>query len=292
MITRRLKRNLEGYTFVSLALVGILVFRLGPMLYSLWLAFCDYNILRQPEFIGLGNFKEAFSQEIFWRSVYITFYYVLGSLPLTLTAALGAAVLLNQKLRGMHFFRTLFYVPSVTAGVAVSILWMWVFEPQYGLLNQVLAMVGIKGPAWLGDPAWAMPALIFMTVWQMGTPMLIFLAGLQNIPTELYEVAILDGASAWRKFKSITLPLLSPSIFLNIVMGVINSFQVFEKVYIMTGGGPVNSTLVYVMYLYRNAFQFLRMGYGAALAWLLFVVIFSFTLLQFRYSSWVYYQGN
>jgi len=262
------------------------------MLYSLWLAFCDYNILRQPEFIGLGNFKEAFSQEIFWRSVYITFYYVLGSLPLTLTAALGAAVLLNQKLRGMHFFRTLFYVPSVTAGVAVSILWMWVFEPQYGLLNQVLAMVGIKGPAWLGDPAWAMPALVFMTVWQMGTPMLIFLAGLQNIPTELYEVAILDGASAWRKFKSITLPLLSPSIFLNIVMGVINSFQVFEKVYIMTGGGPVNSTLVYVMYLYRNAFQFLRMGYGAALAWLLFVVIFSFTLLQFRYSSWVYYQGN
>ena len=166
------------------------------------------------------------------------------------------------------------------------------FEPQYGLLNQVLAMVGIKGPAWLGDPAWAMPALVFMTVWQMGTPMLIFLAGLQNIPTELYEAAILDGASAWRKFKSITLPLLSPSIFLNIVMGVINSFQVFEKVYIMTGGGPVNSTLVYVMYLYRNAFQFLRMGYGAALAWLLFVVIFSFTLLQFRYSSWVYYQGN
>jgi multiple sugar transport system permease protein len=214
------------------------------------------------------------------------------SVPLRLVIALLLAVLLNQKVKAMSVFRTLFYLPTVTAMIAVATLWQWAFEPAFGIINNALKAFGIKGPAWLGDPAWAMPAIIIVACWQVGQQMLIFLAGLQSIPVQLYEVAELDGAPWWRRFFGVTLPLLSPIVFFNMVVGIIQSFQVFAKIYIMTGGGPVNSTEVYVMYLYTRAFTYLEMGYGSALAWLLLVIIMGFTLIQIASSRWVYYEGG
>jgi multiple sugar transport system permease protein len=230
--------------------------------------------------------------ELFWKSLFNTLYYVGVSIPLRLIIALFLAMLLNQKVKGMALFRTFFYLPTVTAVVAVAMLWMWAFEPAFGIINNALKIFGIQGPAWLGDPNWALPAIMVVACWQVGPQMLIFLAGLQSIPSQLYEVAELDGAKWRHKFMHVTIPLLSPIIFFNMVVGIIQSFQVFAKVYIMTQGGPVYSTLVYVMYLYTRAFSYLEMGYGSALAWILFMIIFILTMIQFRASRWVYYQGG
>lgn len=289
--SRALRRNLEGYTFILPALLGMMIFHLGPMVASAILSLTQYEIVTPPRFIGFDNYQTLFHDELFWRSFFNTVYYVGIGLPLREIVALAVAILLNQKLRGMAFFRTVYYVPSVTAGVAVSILWTYVYDPQFGLMNYMLSKVGIQGPSWLGSPTWAMPALIIMSMWQIGSPMLIYLAGLQSIPTHLYEVAELDGATLWQRFRYITAPLLTPVIFFNVVMGVIGSFQVFTQAYIMTNGGPLNATLVYVMYLYQRGFQWLQMGVGSAMAWILFIILFSLTLLQFKLSSWVYYEG-
>ncbi len=277
---------------MSLAVIGILVFKLGPMLASLRLSFTKYDILTPETWVGVKNFVEIVRDELFWKSLINTAYYVGVSIPLRLVIALFLAMLLNQKVRGMAVFRTLFYLPTVTAVVAVAMLWMWAFEPAFGIINAVLKVIGIRGPAWLGDPNWALPAIMVVACWQVGPQMLIFLAGLQSIPSQLYEVSELDGAKWRHKFLHVTLPLLSPIIFFNMVVGIIQSFQVFAKVYIMTQGGPVNSTLVYVMYLYTRAFSYLEMGYGSALAWILFMIIFTLTMIQFRASKWVYYQGG
>lgn len=289
---RTLVRNLQGYAFVSLAVVGMIAFELGPMVQSFWLSFTEYDILTKPQFVGLRNYSQIIRDELFWVSLRNTAYYVGVSIPLRLAIALWLAMLLNQKVRGIGVFRTLFYLPTVTAGVAVALLWQWVFEPTFGLVNYVLRFFGINGPAWLGDPSWAMPAIIIVACWQVGPQMLIFLAGLQSVPVQLYEAAELDGASPWQKFVNVTLPLISPIVFFNLVVGIIQSFQVFDKVYIMTGGGPMQATLVYVMYLYQRAFSYLEMGYGSALAWILFMIIFILTLIQFRASKWVYYEGS
>ncbi|MGI6565784.1 MAG: carbohydrate ABC transporter permease [Limnochordia bacterium] len=290
-MSRKVKQNLIGLGFVSLAVIGVFVFKLGPVVVSLWYSFTDYDVVSQPQFVGLENYKAMVADPLFWKSLVNTVYYAGVSLPLRLILALFFAFLLNQKFRGMAFFRTVFYLPSVTAGVAIALLWTWVFEPTFGVVNNVLRWLGIAGPTWLGSPQWAMPAVIIAGVWQMGQQMLIFLAGLQTVPTQLYEVAELDGASSWQKFRSVTLPLISPIVFFNLVVGWIQAFQVFEKVYIMTGGGPVNATMVIVMYLYKRAFTFLQMGYGSAVAWALFIIIFGLTLLQFRTSRWVYYEN-
>lgn len=286
-------QTIEGYAFISLALIGILLFQIIPMLASLWLSFTEYQLVQPPKFIGLDNFERLAKDPLFWKSLKNTIYYVGVGLPIRLVIAFLAAVLLNQKVKGMGFFRTIFYIPSVTAGVAISIVWTYVYDPRFGLMNYFLSWFGIQGPAWLGSPSWSMPALIIMSFWQLGVPMLIFLAGLQSVPNELHEAAAIDGAGALRRTRYITIPLLTPLIFFNLVMGVIGSFQVFTQVFVMTGGGPLHSTLVYVMYLYNQSFLWFRMGVGSAMAWILFLIIFGLTLIQFRLSSrWVYYEGD
>jgi len=288
---RELKENIEGYLFVSPALLGVLIFSLGPMVASFILSFMQYDIVTSPRFIGFSNFRNLFADPLFSKALFNTFYYVGGAVPLRLIVALLAAILLNQKVRGVTFFRTAYYIPSVSAGVAISIVWTYVFDPQYGLMNSVLQHLGIPGTPWLQSTTWAMPALILMAAWSIGQPMVIFLAGLQGIPTHLYEAVSIDGGNWCHKFRYVTLPMLTPVIFFNMIMQIIGTFQVFTSVYIMTNGGPMNSTLVYVYYLYQQAFQWLRMGYGSALAWILFLIIFTLTLAQFKISSlWVYHE--
>ena len=311
-IQRALKRNLEGYLFASPWIVGFLIFTLGAMLFSLFLSFTRWDAqtpLHEIELVGLGNYKEMFLEdELFYKGFYNTAYYSFFSVPLRVMVALLLAVLLNQKVRGIAFFRTVFYLPSIVVGAATAVVWSWVFNPSYGVLNQVLhrinvlldrfylGFINLPTPGWLESELWSKPALIVMSVWGLGSSMLIYLAGLQGVPAHLYEVADLDGASPFRKFWNITVPMITPTIFFNLVISVIGAFQVFTQVYVITVnhmGGPNNSTLVYVLYLYRKAFDELRMGYACALAWILFVVILLFTLLIIRSSAlWVYYEGE
>jgi multiple sugar transport system permease protein len=222
----------------------------------------------------------------------VTTTYTLLAVPLALTGGLLVALLMNQNLKGVTLFRTLYYLPSVIAGVAVALLWQWIFNPNFGLINSILALVGIPGPKWIYTEDWVLPAFVIMNLWAVGGPMIIYLAALQSVPTELYEAAALDGAGALRRLLSITLPLISPVILFNFIIEIINSFQIFTSVYIMTQGGPNNGSLFFVLYIYRQAFQYFNTGYASALAWVLFVIIMLFTLIVFRSSkAWVYYEG-
>ena len=286
------RRTIEGYIFISPWIIGFAIFTAGALMGSFGISLTKWSMIGTPEFIGLGNYEYMIKDKFFWQSLKVTLYYLLN-VPLNLMIGLLLAILLNQKIRGMAVFRTVFYLPSVTAGVAVSLLWMWIFNPRFGVINVMLAKIGIMGPAWLGSETWAMPALIIMSIWGVGGSMLIYLGALQGIPTHLYEAATLDGAGAWRKFLNITLPMVTPVLLLILIMGVIISFQVFTQAFIMTGGGPNYATLFYVLYLYQQAFQWFNMGYAAALAWVLFVIILFFTFVIFRTSSkWVYYEGG
>lgn len=289
-----LKESIYFHLYISPWLLGFLIFTLWPIIQSLYISFTDWEMQLNviPKFIGISNYKNLlFDDPLFWISLKNTFYYAFGSVPLGLLLALILALLLNQKLRGITIFRTIFYLPSVISGVAVALLWVWIFNPNFGIVNAILARLGLPTPGWLTDPTWAMPALIIMSLWGVGGSMLIFLAGLQGIPTEFYEAAEIDGANWWSKFKHITIPLLSPTIFFNLVMGIIGSFQVFTNVYIMTSGGPGTATLVYVLYLFQNAFLYFKMGYASAMAWILFVIILVLTLLVIKSSAfWVYYE--
>jgi multiple sugar transport system permease protein len=290
----RRRQMFSNYLFVAPAVLGVLIFQLGPMIVSLYLSFTRYDIVRPARWIGLTNYVRIFTEDdLFYRALLNTAYYSGLTLPLRLIIALIAAVLLNSKLRGMGFFRSLYYLPTISAGVAVSLLWKLIYEPRYGLVNNLLAMLGIQGPRWLGDPRWAMPAIILMMSLNIGQFMLIFLGGLQSIPLELYEAAEIDGGTSYAKFRWVTVPLLTPVIFFNLVVGMIQTFQVFTQAYVMTGGGPLNATLVYVLYLYERAFRSLQMGYASAMAWILFAIILCFTILQFRISDrWVYYRSS
>lgn len=284
------KEATAGWLFISPWLVGFLVFAAGPILASLALSFCYWDAITPPKFAGAANYARLFRDPLLSRSLYNTVYYAVFAVPLGMVGALSLALLLNQKLRGMGVFRTLFYLPAVTSGVATYLLWTWLFNPQLGLINRFLRHFTSSPPLWLSSPDWAMPALIIMSLWGTGGAMLIFLAGLQNIPEQLYEAATIDGASSWRQFLHVTLPLLSPTIFFNLVMAVIGSFQVFSAAFIMTSGGPSNATLLYVLYLFQNAFMYFRLGYASAMAWLLFLIVLTLTLLQFRMSKrWVHY---
>ena len=242
-LTRR--EALECYLFISPVCIGLLVFTIGPILASLYFSFTQYNIIRAPKWVGLGKFHDLMQDELFWQSLKVTTLYVIMHLPVSLVLALGIALLMNQKVRGIVFFRTVYYLPSVVSGVAVALLWMWIFNPEFGILNTLLALVNIQGPAWLFDEHWSLPAIALMSLWGVGGSMLIYLAGLQGIPSELYEAAEIDGASRWRRFWFITLPLLSTVILFNLVMGLIASFQEFTPAYVMTSGGPNFSTLFY-----------------------------------------------
>lgn len=263
------------------------------MIMSIVFSFTDYDYFKPLNFIGLENYRQIiFHDDLFHKSLTVTLRYVMSYVPLRVGLALLVAVLLNQEIRGMSFYRTIYYMPSILgSGVAVSVMWR-VLLSRDGAFNAVLSIFGIEGPNWLANPRTASFAIVIMSCWAFGSAMVIFLAGLKGIPKELYEAAAVDGATPIRQFFSITLPLLSPVIFFNVVMSIINSFQVFTQAFIMTNGGPLNSTRFYVLYLYQNAFQYFRMGYASALAWILFCIILIFTLLVFKSSAfWVHYQS-
>ncbi len=283
-----------GYVFLAPWILGMIFFVGGPIIASLVLAFCRWDLITPPEFVGLDNFIKIMGDPKFWKSLYNTFYYTIFAVPIGIVGSVIVALLMNQKWKSVRLLRTIYYLPSVTAGVASAIIWMWLFNPDFGLINYFLGKFGVKGPLWLASEEWSKPALIIMSLWGVGGNMIIYLAGLQGIPRQLYEAAEIDGANIFQKFWNITLPMLSPVIFFNLIMSVVWSFQIFTQVYVMTQGqgGPADSTLVLVLYIYQKAFKFHQMGYASALAWILFIIILIATLLQFKFSKWVYYEGE
>lgn len=283
----------EGYLFISPWLLGLLIFTLGPIIFSFYYSLTDFEVVRPPVFVGLENYDRLINDGLFWQSLKVTTIYVVAGTPLGLILSFALAMLMNQRVRLLGLWRTIFYVPTLVPVIASTMLWLWIFNPEFGLLNTLLRYVGIEGPLWLGHSRWALPSLILMSLWGVGGPMLIYLAGLQGIPTDLYEAAEVDGAGAWAKFIAVTLPMMTPVIFFNLIMNMIFAFQVFAQPFIMTQGGPRYATLFYVLYLYQNAFKFFRMGYAAALAWILFLVILILTALIIRSSAlWVFYEGE
>jgi multiple sugar transport system permease protein len=287
------RQALWCYVFMAPAILGLLLFSLGPMIASLWLSFTSYDLLSSPEWIGTENYVNLAQDPLFRKSLSVTLIYGLVSVPCTMVIALVLAIMLNAKIPALPFFRSAYYLPSVIGGVAVATLWKWMFNGEYGLINAGLARIGIAGPAWLTDEQWALRALIFMSLWGFGATMLIYLAGLQGVPKELYEAAQVDGASRFRQHLHITVPMLSPVTFFNLIMGIIASLQVFAEPFVLTKGGPNNSTLLLSVYLYQNAFQYLKMGYASAIAWVTFAIILVFTLLVFRsMPMWVHSEAG
>lgn len=293
--SRRARREaFQGFLFILPWAIGYLLFRLGPLLYSLFLSFTDYRGSGIPTFIGPDNYVYMLTQDPrFIDSVRSTFLFVAAFLPLNLAIGLGIAMLMNQRVWGINIFRAVYYLPAVTSGVAIAILWQFVFHKQWGILNAVLNLVGIPRIGWLVDPSWVMSAFVILSLWGVGGSMIIYLAGLQSIPTELYEAAAIDGAGRIRQFRHITLPMLSPTIFFNLVTGLIAAFQIFESAYVMTGGGPKYATYFFGLNIYFTAFQSLRFGYASTLAWMLFAIIVALTVFVFSTSrSWVFYAGS
>ena len=280
----------KGLAFISPWLVGFLVFTIYPVFASLYFSFTDYNVVSAPRWIGLRNYTDLFADSLFGKTLYNTLYLAVIGIPVSLTVSLIIAMLLNAKIRLVGLFRTLYFLPSVVPAVAAALLWRWFLNPDYGPVNEFLWLLGINGPGWLADPTWSKPALVLAGLWGVGGSMVIYLAGLQNVPEQMYEAADLDGASWWQRLRFVTLPMLSPVILFNLIMGIITSFQAFTNIYIMTGGGPSNSTLVYALYLYQNAFQFFRMGYASAMAWVLMLITVAALAVIFRTSGWVYYE--
>lgn len=284
--------NKAGFLFLLPWLVGLVVFTIGPMIASGYLAFTDYNLLQPPEWSGLDNFREMAGDERLWNSFRVTLLYVFTGVPLQLALALGVALLLDRGMRGLAFYRSVFYLPSLMGGsVAIAILWRQVFGKE-GIVNGVLAWFGVEGPGWIAHPDYALGTLVILHVWTFGSPMVIFLAGLRQIPDMYYEAAKVDGAGTLRRFGSITLPLLTPIIFFNLVLQIIFAFQSFTQAYIVSGGtgGPSDSTMFFTLYLYKEAFTELDMGYASAMAWFLLVVVAALTAFNFWLSKfWVFY---
>ncbi len=292
-LSQRAREEIAGYLFISPWIVGFLIFTAGAMLFSLGLVFYKTDLLTGFNFYGLRNLTKMVSDPLYHKSLTVTSYYAFAVVPLSLVIGLVIALGLNQGLPAQGLWRTLYYLPSVTSGIAVAMLWIWIFYPDAGLLNQALRMVGIEGPRWLYSEEWAVPAFIIMGAWGAGGNMLLYLAGLQGIPSQLYEAARIDGANSWRAFWAITIPMLSPTIFFNLIMGIIGSFQVFTQALVMTDGGPNNATLTIMLYLYRKGFEQFQFGYASAIAWSLFAIVMVLTLLVFRGSAlWVYYEGE
>ena len=280
----------SGILFAVPWLLQFILFIVIPFAGSFWLSLTDYRFRDFPRMIWLENYVDLASDEVFVKSIFNTMYYTVFHVPGVMIISFFIAILLNQKVQGMPLFRTLFYLPTVTAGVATAMLWLVILQPN-GILNQALGLVGIPGPRWLTTTQWAMPGLIIMSFWTVGTTMILYLAGLQGIPQHLYEAASIDGAGQIRKLWHVTIPMMTPTIFLTLVLGIIGSWQVFTQALILTGGGPANSTLFVLLYLYRKAFLIFQMGYASAIAWVLFVIILIFTLVQFAVARrWVYYE--
>ncbi len=287
-----LKKYMWVGVFLLPSLFGLLLFTVLPILSSLGLTLFEWDLLTPPNFVGMDNFKRLFADEDFWRALKNTITYIVSYIPFVMAGSLAIAIILNQKLKGLMFFRASFFIPVVSAWVAIALLWKWIFNPRFGLLNFALGLVGIEGPAWLFDPQWAMPAIVITSVWKdLGFLMVMFLAGLQGIPSVYYEAASIDGANRWQTFWRITLPLLSPTAFFALIISLINSFQVFDQVWIMTEGGPAGATSVLVELIVKNAFSYSRMGYASALSWVLFLLVFVVTIVQMRLQGrWVAYE--
>lgn len=294
MTRRNRKEMLWGLLFVSPFIIGFLGFMLLPMLFSFFGSFTNYNITSRMDFIGLDNFRRMFTQdELFTTSLYNTAYYVLFNVPLTAVGSVFLAVLLNRQIYGIRVFRTIFYLPAVLSGVAVYVLWMQLLSPSTGLVNTALSWIGVDGPSWLFDPEWTKPALIMMRLWSVGGAMLLYLATLQNVPKQLYESAEVDGASFSRQFFHITLPMITPIIFYDVVTSTIGAFQIFQEAYVMTEGGtggPANSLLFYNLHMWNKAFVAFDMGYAMAMSMILFIIVLSLTFINLKLAPrWVHY---
>jgi multiple sugar transport system permease protein len=285
----RLSRSTVNWLYVALFLLpsvlGVLAFIMIPTLSSLAMSFTEWSIIDTPVFVGLRNFTDlVLHDEMFWPSLGLTFYYAALSIPLSMGGALGLALAVNQHLRGMVVFRVIYFIPVVTSMVAWAMIWRWLYAMDYGLINLALQTLGLKQVGWLTERQWVIPALVLMSVWKgLGYGMIIYLAGLQGVPAHLYEAAKIDGANSWQLFWRITMPLLSPTHFFMLVTSVIGSFQVFDSVYLMTGGGPGNASRVYNFYLFQQAFRYRHMGEASAMAWILFLIIFVITIIQVRF---------
>ncbi len=295
---RRTSEAIEFYIMIGPWVLGFVALTLGPMLYSLYLSFNDFDLFHAPRWVGLGNFRYLFFQphplSAFWKSLTVTAYFTFFSVPVHIISSLIIAMLLNAKIRGRALYRTLFYLPSLTPSVANALLWIWILNSKWGLANAVLRSVGLPEQRWLTDPKLAIPSLVLMGLWGAGgNTAVIFLAGLQGVPSHLYEAAEIDGANWWHRIWSVTLPMISPTIFFNLILGIIGSFQVFTSAFLMTDGGPEYATYFLVLYIYEEAFKKLQLGRGSAIAWILFIILLFFTLLQFWLSGrWVYYEAE
>jgi multiple sugar transport system permease protein len=286
----RLERR-WGIILAMPAILGFVIFTIGPMLASVFFSLTDWTIGSSPSFIGIDNYRTLAGDELFWKSLSVTTYYTLATVPIGLIVGFAIALLLNQEVRGLAIWRTIYYVPTLVPAIANALLWIWIFNPDFGLLNSLLRQAGAPTSQWIYSETMAVPSLVLMSTWGFGNAMVIFLAGLQGVPRHLYEAVSIDGGGAWQRFRHVTLPMMTPTIFYNLVTGVIGTFQVFNQAYVMTDGGPNNATLFYIFYLYRTAFTESQMGYASALAWVLFMVIMVVTFLLFRNARrWVYYE--
>ena len=294
-MTRGERHNLwVGLAFISPWIVGFVVFTLFPVCASIYFSFCDYDVLSRPVWIGTLNYRDMLTDAVFWKSLYNTLYYAAVSLPLSLVISLLVAVLLNQQVKARSLFRGIYFLPSLIPVVASSMVWLWILNGRFGILNHALELFHIKGPQWLADPLWTKPSLILMALWGCGSGVVIYLAALQDVPRSLYEASEIDGANAWVKFRHVTVPMISPVLYFNLIMGIIGSLQVFANAYIMLGGGgPNRSALFYAVYLYQNAFDYHQMGYASAMAWVLFLIILLLTLVATRSTrKLIFYAGE
>ena len=282
-----------GCAFIVPWVIGFLVFTFIPMVFSMYLAFTDYDTINPPKWIGFSNFVKMFTKPEMWHSLWITVKFGIMSLPLGLVAGFMLAYLLNMKIPLMKAWRTIFYLPAMISGVVVAMLWRGLFDDQYGMINFVLRTAGLRGPQWLLDPKYTLYCFLFLSVWGAGGGMVVYLSGLQSIPTAFYEAAEIDGCSKFQQLIYITIPQMTPIFFFNLIMGLIGMFQYFAEPMVLTKGGPADSTMFYNLYLYRHAFQFRNMGYASALAWFLFVIVLILTLLVFKSSDlWVFYESE
>jgi multiple sugar transport system permease protein len=293
----RQREELFGWAFASIWIIGFFIFTAGPMVASFYLGFTQYSIANPPRWVGFENFHRALSgaDSLFWPSMGRTILFAGVMVPISTVGALLAALLLNQQLKGTAVFRTLFFIPSLAPIVASAVLWRWMFQPEFGAINTLLADFGIQGPRWFADPGLAMPSLMIMTLWGMvgGTKMVIFLAGLQGVPVELHEAAQIDGAGTLHRFFAVTLPMITPTIFFNLIIGIIAALKTFSSAFVATNGGPEYATWFFILHLYQTAFQYIEMGYASALAWVFFVLVVGLTFFNVQMSRrWVYYEGE
>jgi len=281
------------FAFVSPWLLGFILLMLIPMIASVAISLTQWNLLRPPVFVGLQNFRTIFKDPLFYKSLKITLGYSAMAVPLNIVISVFLAMLLNNNIRGMNLFRTVIYLPAVVSGVVVALAWLWMFQPEFGILNHLLAKVGIQGPKWVYDEHWALPSMVIMSLWSVGVNIVLYLAALQGVPTEQYEAASIDGAGWWRKFLNITVPGISPTLLFTVLTGIISALQIFTPAYVMTQGGPNQATSFYAFYIYNNAFVYRKMGEASAQAWILFAMIGAITMLVLKTSAGrVYYDGG